>query len=159
MIPAVPAATAMSAAYTVLVTNSPATRSMFATTRRPSASIGPMAAKVPSSSTTRATERLAWLPDPIAMPRSACLRACTSLTPSPHIATTCPAACSALTAASFCSGRTRPRTFADASTAPISSPRRAEASRGGPPAGIPARPAIAATARGASPDSTLIVIP
>ncbi len=39
---------------------------MLATTRRPSASIGPMAAKVPSRSTTRATERLAWLPEPIA---------------------------------------------------------------------------------------------
>ncbi|HLI40574.1 MAG TPA: hypothetical protein VKV35_02885 [Streptosporangiaceae bacterium] len=141
------------------MTNSPATRSMLATTRRPSASIGGIAANVPSSSTTRATERLAWLPEPIAMPRSACLSACTSLTPSPAIATTWPAACSARTAASFCAGRTRPRTFVDASAPPTSSSPSAEASRGGPPAGIPARRAIAAAARGASPDSTLIVMP
>ena len=67
----------MIAAYMVLVTKSPATRSMLAMTRRPSSSIGGMAAKVLSSSTTLATERLAWLPDPIAMPRSACLRAWT----------------------------------------------------------------------------------
>ncbi len=115
MIPATPIATAMIAAYTVLVTNSPATRSMLAMTRRPSSSIRGMAAKVPSSSTTLATERLAWLPDPIATPRSACLRAWTSLTPSPTIATTCPAACSARTAASLWPGLTRPKTLEAAS--------------------------------------------
>ncbi len=84
----------------------PATRSMLAMTRRPSSSIRGMAAKVPSSSTTRAAEQLAWLPDPIAIPRSACLRAWTSLTPSPTIATTWPPACSARTAASLWPGLT-----------------------------------------------------
>jgi hypothetical protein len=87
-IPAVPTATAMIAAYTVLVTNSLATRSMLAMTRRASPRSCGMAANVPSSSTTRATDRLASLPEPMAMPRSACLSACTSLTPSPIIATT-----------------------------------------------------------------------
>ncbi len=35
-----------------------------------------------------ATARLAWLPDPMAIPTSASLSAGTSLTPSPVIATT-----------------------------------------------------------------------
>ena len=73
--PAMPITTAITAAYPVLVTNSRATRSMLAMTRRPSASICGTAANVPSSSTTRATDRLASLPEPIAMPRSASLRA------------------------------------------------------------------------------------
>ena len=157
--PAMPTTMAMIAEYTVLVTNRPATRSMLAMTRRPSASIGGTAENVPSSRTARATARLAWLPDPMAMPRSACLSAGTSLTPSPTMATTCPRACSAFTPASFWPGFTRPSTLDSSSASPTCSSVRLYPSSAGPSAGIPARSAIAATDPGASPDITLIVTP
>ncbi|SHS72396.1 Uncharacterised protein [Mycobacteroides abscessus subsp. abscessus] len=70
-----------------------------------------------SNSTICATAREAELPAPIATPISASLRASTSLTPSPVIATVCPCDCSALTIARFWSGRTRPKVVASASVA------------------------------------------
>ncbi len=98
--------------YTVLDRNSVATRSMLAMTRRPSATTCGSVAKSLSSSTIRATARAAGLPLPIATPTSASLRARTSFTPSPVIATVCPRAVSARTSARFCSGATRPSTTA-----------------------------------------------
>ena len=62
-----------------------------------------------SSNTIWATAREAGLPEPIATPMSASLRASTSLTPSPVIATVWSRDCRACTMARFWSGRTRPK--------------------------------------------------
>ena len=83
---------------------------MLLMTRRPSSTTWGMAEKSESSSTTWATWQAAWAPDAMAMPQSASLRASTSLTPSPVMATVCPAFWSARTSLRFCSGVTRPNT-------------------------------------------------
>jgi hypothetical protein len=53
-----------------------------------------------------AASRATSVPDPMAIPRSACASAGASLTPSPTMATTRPASCSSLTVATLSSGRT-----------------------------------------------------
>ena len=113
-----PTATARSVAQTVLVMNKLATRSMLAVTRRPSATTPGSVANRLSSSTSSATALVAAAPEPMAMPMSASLRASTSLTPSPVIATVCPRACRAVTIACFCCGVTRPKTERSSSRRP-----------------------------------------
>ena len=77
-------------AHTVLVRNSRERRSMLAMTFRPSSTIPGRAANCPSRRMTLATALVAEAPDPIAIPRSACLSARASFTPSPVMATTWP---------------------------------------------------------------------
>lgn len=96
-------------------------RSMFPSTRRPSATTAGRASKVESSSTSCATARVAAAPVPMAMPRSASFTARTSFTPSPVIATTWPRAWSARTISRLRAGGTRPNT-ACRSIASASSP-------------------------------------
>ena len=57
-----------------------------------------------------AASRATSVPDPMAIPRSACASAGASFTPSPTMATTRPAACSSLTLSTFSSGRTPAKT-------------------------------------------------
>ena len=117
-----PITRARKTAYTVLLRNSFATRSMFPITRRPSATTCGRVANRSSSSTICATARVAGEPEPIATPRSASLSASTSLTPSPVMATVCPRDCRAETMARFCCGVTRPNTSAPATFSVNSSP-------------------------------------
>ncbi len=148
-----------SAAYTVLVRNRLATRSTLAMTRRPSPNTGGRLPKSESSSTTGATARLTGAPDPMATPRSASLRASTSLTPSPVMATVCPRACNARTIACFCCGPTRPKTpvVSIMSASSSGSSGSSRASRADSALAIPTRAATAPTVRGSSPDTTLTV--
>ena len=81
-------ATVSTMAYADLVRNRLDTRSTLLITLRPSSTTTGSVAKALSVSTRSAIDRAAALPSPIAMPRSACLSAMTSLTPSPVIATT-----------------------------------------------------------------------
>ena len=96
--------------HTFLVRNRAATRSTLAMTRRPSATTRGITENWLSRRTSWATDRVAAAPDPMATPMSADLRASTSLTPSPVMATTWPRECRAFTMARFCSGTTRPNT-------------------------------------------------
>ena len=114
--PRITTAIAMIVAYTVLVTKRFAERSMFAITRRPSATTPGMVANLPSSNTSWATARVAAAPDPMAIPMSASFNASASFTPSPVIATTWPFNCNAPTMARFCCGVTRPNTACCSST-------------------------------------------
>ena len=93
-----------------LTRNRLAERSMLLTTRRPSSTTSGMRAKSESSSTTCAACAAASLPDAIATEQSASFIARMSLTPSPVMATVCPAACMARTSFCFCAGVTRPKT-------------------------------------------------
>ena len=83
---------------------------MLAITRRPSPTTFGSRSKRPSSSTSCDTALVADVAVSIAIPMSARFSAGMSLTPSPVIATVCPAACNASTRARFCSGSTRPNT-------------------------------------------------
>ncbi|CKR92727.1 Uncharacterised protein [Mycobacterium tuberculosis] len=105
----IPTSSASNTEYTVLVRNRLATRSILPMTRRPSPTTWGSVANRLFSNTICATAREAGLPEPIATPISASLRASTSLTPSPVIATVCPCDCRACTIARFWSGRTRPK--------------------------------------------------
>ncbi len=113
--------TASSTEYTVFTRNSVATRVMFPITRRPSATTEGNVAKLLLSSTICATARVASDPDPIETPMSASLRASTSFTPSPVIATVCPRDCNAATMSRFCCGVTRPNTVPSSRDLAISS--------------------------------------
>ena len=74
--------------------------------RRPSRTARTIEPKSSSSSTSEADSRATSVPRmPIAMPMCAALSAGASLTPSPVMATTSPAALNACTRRSFCSGR------------------------------------------------------
>jgi len=141
-------------AYTVFERNSFASRSTFAITCLPSATMPGSRAKPPSSSTRFATARAAGAPDPMAMPRSACLRARASLMPSPVMATVWPLDCSASTMAFFWSGDTRPKTLSVLRTsARASCP--AGSTRASTPRSRPGRCTSRATARtvpGSSPE-------
>ena len=94
------------------------------------------------------------------MPMSASLRASTSFTPSPVIATVRPRDCRALTMACFWWGVTRPNTAGPElprvrASASASSPSgRVRASMPSSAPGIPARRATAATVAGWSPEMT-----
>ncbi len=101
---------ASTAAQAFLVTNSRATRSMLAITRRPSATTLGRVENRLSSSTSSDTDFAAGVPAPMAMPRSASFRARVSFTPSPVMATTSPWPCSACSSARLASGVTRPKT-------------------------------------------------
>ena len=98
---AMPVASASSRAYMLLVKKTSETRSMLPRIRRPSATTAGMEDHLLSMSTIWATARVAGEPDPIAMPRSACLSARTSLTPSPVIATVWPSRRRAATMSCF----------------------------------------------------------
>ena len=93
-----------------------ATRSMLLMTRRPSATTRGRVENRSSRRTNWATARDAELPEPMAIPMSASLRARTSLTPSPVMATVRPRACRARTMARFWWGVTRPNTERSASS-------------------------------------------
>ena len=72
----------------VLARNREAMRSVLAMTRRPWDTTPGRAENSPLRSTRRATAFVAGAPLPMAIPKSASLRARASLTPSPVIATT-----------------------------------------------------------------------
>ena len=123
-------------------------------TRRPVRIVATMSPKSSSSSTTAAASRATSVPRwPMAMPICAAFSAGASFTPSPVIATTSPAAFSASTMRSFCSGRTRAKTAisctrtrnAASSSAAISAPVATGASS------RPALRAMAAAVAGWSP--------
>ena len=143
-----------------LTRNSEAERWMLLMTRRPSSTTAGNAAKSESSSTSCATWLAACAPDAMAMPQSASLRASTSLTPSPVMATVCPCCCNTWMSLRFCSGVTRPNTAqrcaACASSASLCS-AAASAQRSAP--AMPACAATWLTARGSSPEMTLTVTP
>ena len=134
---------------------------MLLMTLRPSASTRGRVANRLSSSTNWATARLAEDPLPMAIPMSASLRASTSLTPSPVMATVRPRACRAATMARFWCGLTRPNTeapsTASAKASPPSGSSRASIPTAAP--GTPARRATAATVAGWSPEMTLSSTP
>ena len=135
---------------------------MFAMTRRPSDTMYGTALNASSSSTSWASPRVAAVPDPIAIPRSASLRASASLTPSPVMATTWPARCSDSTIARFCAGVTRPKTApaATASSKPAASGSGSDrASTGASAPRTPSWAASVPTVCGWSPDSTFTVTP
>ena len=96
----------------------------------------------------------------MAMPRSASLRASTSLTPSPVMATVCPRAWRAFTIACFWRGATRPKTACSSIRAPSSpgSPGRSRRPRDDWP-GAGRRAATALTVRGLSPEITFSATP
>lgn len=129
---------------------------MLPITRRPSATTEGRVAKLSSSSTICATARVASLPEPIATPMSASLRASTSLTPSPVIATVCPRAWRAPTSSRFCCGVTRPKTDVRSAVS-ASSSGSAGSVRASTGCSAPGRPRLAATApteTAASPEIT-----
>src|SRR5512132_3806439 len=134
---------------------------MLAMTRRPSAITAGRVAKRPSMRTSSATAREAALPLPMAMPRSASLRASTSLTPSPVMATTWPRAPRASTISRFWRGTTRPNTerasSRSARAAWPSGRERASTGWSAPP--MPTWAAMAPTVRGWSPETTLTWTP
>ena len=138
-----------------------ATRSTLLMTRRPSASTLGSVENLSSSRTSWATARDAELPDPMAMPMSASLRASTSFTPSPVMATVWPRACRASIMARFWWGVTRPNTApaATASDRASGSSGRSLASTHRSAPGTPARRATAATVAGWSPEITLRLTP
>ncbi len=152
---------ASSVAQTVFVMNRLATRSMFAVTRRPSATTPGIVENLPSSSTSCATARVAGAPDPIATPMSASFNASASLTPSPVMATVCPRACSAFTMSCFWCGVTRPNTECCSSVSPSSSRSSgsSRASNGRSAFGMPTRAATAPTVWGLSPEMTFNATP
>lgn len=69
-----------------------------------------IAAKSELRSTNLAARHAASLPEAMAIPQSASLRASTSFTPSPVMATVCPARWRARTSFRFWFGVTRPKT-------------------------------------------------
>ena len=101
--------------------NRVAERSMLFITRRPSATTLGMEAKLFSSSTMWLTWLAASLPEAMATEQSASLRASTSFTPSPVMATVWPWAFSARTNLRFWSGVTRPNTVYFSTAAAMSS--------------------------------------
>ena len=128
--------------------------------RRPSATMRGMDAKLESNSTRELTFFAASDPDAIATEQSASLSASTSLTPSPVIATVCPAALSALTRVSFWSGRTRPNTvYFVAASRTSSSVVRVDMSMMSSHFSSPARFATARTVEGLSPEMILTATP
>ena len=138
-----------------------ATRSMLLMTRRPSASTRGRVAKRLSSSTSWATARVDDDPAPMAIPMSESLRASTSLTPSPVMATVRPRDWRAWTMARFWWGVTRPNTEAR-STSSASASGSAGSSRASvprPAQAIPTRSATAATVAGWSPEITFSSTP
>ena len=137
-----------------------AERSMLLITRRPSATTDGMAAKLDSSSTMCETWLAASEPEAMAMEQSASLRASTSLTPSPVMATVCPSSLSARTKRRFWSGVTRPKTvyFSTASAmSPSVSSVRASTYFSAP--FIPALFATSETAMALSPEMTFMATP
>ena len=100
---------------------SEAERSILLMTRRPSATTEGIAAKFDSSSTMCETWQAASEPEAIATEQSASLRARTSFTPSPVMATVWPAALSARTKRRFWSGVTRPKTVYRSTASAMSS--------------------------------------
>ena len=79
----------------VLTRNSTAVRVILLMTRRPSMTTLGREEKLESSSTSWEICRAASLPEAMAILQSASLRASTSLTPSPVMATVCPSSCRA----------------------------------------------------------------
>ena len=139
--------------------NRVATRVMLPMTRRPSATTDGSVAKLLLSRTIWATARVASEPEPIATPMSASLRARTSFTPSPVIATVCPWDCSAPTMSRFCCGVTRPKTVSASRAVAISS-RSAGSRRASTVFSAPGRPSLPATAptdTALSPEMTFAV--
>ncbi len=102
------------------------------------------------------TDLAAGVPEPIAIPRSASLRASVSLTPSPVMATTSLRRWRACNSVRFASGVTRPNTAvasaSSASASGSSGSSRASTYRSAP--GTLHRRAIAATVTGLSPEIT-----
>ena len=95
---------------TFFTKNNEPERSKLFTTRRPSSTICGIREKSESSSTNCATCEAAWEPEAIATEQSASFKAKISFTPSPVIATVCPAFCKIFTILRFSSGFTRPKT-------------------------------------------------
>ena len=85
-------------------------RSRLLTTLRPSSTTAGIFPKSDSSSTSCEACTAASLPEAMATEQSDSFIARISLTPSPVMATVCPASFSALTKSFFCSGETRPKT-------------------------------------------------
>ena len=103
---------------TCTATRNTTARRRLANTRRPSRMAVTIEPKASSSSTSEAASRATSVPRaPIATPMWAAFSAGASLTPSPVIATTSPAARKACTTRSLCSGRTRQNTWVTASRA------------------------------------------
>ena len=100
----------MRAENIVLIKNIDADIVILLITRRPSSTIWGIASKLLSSKTRFAAFLAASLPDAIAIEQSASLKARTSLTPSPVIATVWPCCFKATTIAFFCCGVTLPKT-------------------------------------------------
>ncbi len=84
---------------------------MLLMTRRPSATTSGMEEKSEFISTRSEIWAATSLPEAIAMEQSASLRASTSLTPSPVMATVCPAFCRAWMSSFFWLGFTLPKTL------------------------------------------------
>ena len=128
---------------------------MLKKTLRPSSTARTIVVKSSSVSTTSAASLVTSVPEPIATPTSALLRAGASLTPSPVMATTSPAACSALTMRCLCPGETRAYTeqvFARRVSVPSSMPSRSSPVTTSPrPLAMPSRRAIAYAVSGLSP--------
>ena len=128
--------------------------------RLPSATTLGIEEKLLSRSTSELTFFAASEPEAIATEQSASLSASTSLTPSPVIATVCPAFLSALTSISFWSGKTLPKmVYLVAASYTSSSVVRVDISMMLSQSSKPARIATARTVCGLSPDITLTVTP
>ncbi len=130
---------------------------MLPMTRRPSATTEGRVEKLLFNRTIWATALVASEPEPMLTPMSASLRARTSLTPSPVIATVWPRDCSAPTMSRFCCGVTRPNTAFSSRTSamPACSPGIRRASTVFPAPGRPSLPATAPTETALSPEMTL----
>ena len=143
----------------VLTKKREADRSILLMTRRPSMTTEGRAAKSEFKSTNWETWQAASLPAAMAMLQSASLRASTSLTPSPVMATVCPVFLRARTRVRFWSGLTRPKTLAFPAASASASSDRADASTASSAPAIPARLATSETVVGLSPEMTLTVTP
>ncbi len=129
---------------------------MLPMTRRPSATTDGRVEKLLFSSTICATARVASEPEPMLTPMSASLRASTSLTPSPVMATVWPWDCRAPTMSRFCCGDTRPKTELASRTfaIPACSAGSPRASTVFSAPGSPSLPATAPTETALSPEMT-----
>lgn len=129
-------------------------------TRRPSATTLGMAEKSELRSTSWAAWQAASEPEAMAMPQSASLRASTSLTPSPVMATVWPCRWRARTSLRFWLGVTRPKTvYSRTARAMSSSERRVAASTYFSAPSMPAWRATSETVTGLSPEMTFTATP
>ena len=95
----------------------------------------------------------------MAMPQSASLRAMTSLTPSPVMATVWPFFCRAFTSSFFCSGVTRPKTVYFSAASGMSFLLTRDISTALSQFSTPARRAMPETVSTLSPEMTLQMTP